>query len=98
MIRIPVKIFSNRRGGQPVHTQAEALAVSRVGALLRAPLSPELGTLIEVLNSMNEEVQEFRVVRVAKAREDGLFELGIEMLFPRSNFWGIRFPHETSPA
>jgi hypothetical protein len=98
LIRIPVKVFSNSYDGEPIRAAAEAVAVSRYGALLRAPLSPAPGTRIEVLNGLNEEVQEFRVIRVVDAKEDGLFELGIEMIFPRSNFWGIHFPGESSPA
>ena len=97
LIRIPIKVFSNDGLGQPVLAAAEAVTVSRFGALLWAPIEPGLGTVIEVLNALNEEVKEFRVVRVVKSARDGVFELGVEMLQPLEGFWGIHFPNETSP-
>jgi hypothetical protein len=94
LIRIPVKMFSNGDFGQPLDTRAEAIAVSRNGALIRAPYSPALGSRIEVLNGLSQETQEFRVIRISDAKEDGQFELGVEMLYPGRNFWGIQFPDE----
>ena len=88
--RIPVKVFSNEIQG-PLDT--EAIAVSRCGALIRVPFSPELGSRIEVLNGISQEKREFRVVRV-EAKGNGLYELGLEILYPSRNFWGIQFPGE----
>ena len=93
LIRIPVQVFSDGSFGQPLDTPAEAIAVSRFGALLRAPFSPVLGSRIEVLNRVSQETQEFRVVRVQGA-DDGNFELGIEILYPTRNFWHVHFPDE----
>ena len=98
LIRIPVKVFSNGAFGQPVDTPAEAIAVSRYGALLRAPLSPALGSRIEVLNGLSQETQEFRVIRVSDPKDDGNYELGLEILYPTRNFWGIQFPDERVTA
>jgi hypothetical protein len=94
LIRIPVKMFTSGDFGQPLDTIAEAIAVSRNGALIRAPYSPALGSRIEVLNGLSQETQEFRVIRISDAKEDGQFELGLEMLYPGRNFWGIQFPDE----
>jgi hypothetical protein len=90
LIRIPVKVFSKGAFGTP----AEAIAVSRYGALIRTPYSPDLGSRIEVLNGLSQETQEFRVIRISDAKEDGQYELGIETLYPTHNFWGIQFPDE----
>jgi hypothetical protein len=95
--RIPVKVFSNGHQGQPLNATAEATAVSRYGALIRVPFSPALGSRIEVLNSLSQEMREFRVIRV-DAKDDGLYELGVEILYPTRNFWGIQFPGERRPA
>jgi hypothetical protein len=94
LIRIPVKIFSNGTLGQPMDTPAEAIAVSRCGALLRSPYSPALGSQIEVLNGLSQETREFRVIRISQPKSDGIFELGVEILYPLRNFWGIQFPDE----
>lgn len=98
LIRIPVKIFANDTDGEPLDTPAEAIAVSRCGALLRSPYSPALGSRIEVLHGISEETREFRVIRVSEPKADGLFELGVEILHPNRNFWGISFPDEFPSA
>jgi len=94
LIRIPVKVFISGAFGQQVDTTAEAIAVSRYGALLRSPYSPDLGSRIEVLNALSQETQEFRVIRISDSKEDGQYELGVETLYPKHNFWGIQFPDE----
>ena len=37
------------------------------------------------------------LIRV-EAKHDGLYELGVEILHPGRNFWGIQFPGERRPA
>jgi hypothetical protein len=98
LIRIPIKVFSNDFNGEPLDTPAEAIAVSRTGALLRTPFQPALGSRIEVLNGISQETQEFRVIRVSPCKFDGCFELGVEILYPTRNFWGIQFPDERLTA
>ena len=97
-IRIPVQLFSNTLDGEPLVTLAEAIAVSRCGALVRAPIEPALGSRVEVLNGVSQEVQEFRVIRVNNSKDQGVFELGLEMLYPTRNFWGIQFPDDRLPV
>jgi PilZ domain-containing protein len=93
-IRIPVKIVSPHTATH-IHA-AEVLAVSRTGALLRAPISPELGSRIELRHGISQERREFRVVQVKPSKTDGHFELGVEMLHPGRNFWGIQLPDESA--
>jgi hypothetical protein len=95
-IRIPVKVLSpaGTVAEKHLHHPAEAIAISRTGALLRVPFSPELGSRIEILHGVSDERREFRVVQVSKQNADGLFELGVEMLHPTRNFWGVQFPDE----
>jgi hypothetical protein len=91
-IRIPVQLFTDSWDGHPVRAAAEAIEVNRWGALLHTPIALGKGTTVEVMNTLSEEVNEFRVVRVAEEKTDGLFEVGIESLSPFRNFWGIQFP------
>jgi len=97
-IRIPVRVISRPDAplepGSTADRVAEAVAVSRTGALLRVPFSPELGSRIELLHGISEERREFRVVQVSAPKPDGFFELGVEMLYPGRNFWGVDFPDE----
>lgn len=94
--RIPVKLLSLHSipADMRRHQFAECLAVSRTGALLRAPFSPEPGSRIELLHVLSEKRREFRVVQVSAPKEDGQFELGVEMLYPAHDFWGVDFPDE----
>ena len=98
LIRIPVRWNKEGAQGHAVDTPAEAITISRYGALLRVPFAPPLGSRIEVLNGFSLEPREFRVVRVSDPKEDGFYELGVEILYPARNFWGIQFPGERYPA
>ena len=93
-IRIPVKVHSNESDGEPRDASAEAISVSRTGALLRLPFLPELGSRIEVFHGLSHEVREFRVISVRDQKENGPFDLGVEILHPARNFWGVPFPDE----
>jgi len=92
LMRIPVRIFTDANRGDLVGVPAEAIAVSHSGALLRAAFSPALGSRIEVLNTHSQETREFRVIRVSKSATGGSFELGVEILNPDRDFWGIPLP------
>ena len=91
-IRIPVRVFSGANSGDLIGAPAEAIAVSHSGALLRAAFSPALGSCIEILNTDSQETREFRVIRVSRSAKDGSFELGVEILHPTYDFWGIPLP------
>jgi len=93
-IRIPVKVHSSEAGREPLDATAEAISVSRTGALLRLPFLPELGSRIEVLHGLSQEVREFRVISLRSKKDHDTFELGVEILHPARNFWGVSFPDE----
>ena len=80
---------------QRLDADSEATSVSRSGALIRIPFSPVLGSRIEVQHGISRESREFRVVRVSAPKPDGLFELGVEILYPNRNFWGVPFPDDS---
>lgn len=93
-IRIPVRVHCNEIDGEPREATAEVVSVSRTGALLRLPFLPEMGSRIEVLHGLSNEKREFRVISVREKKEHGPFELGVEILYPARNFWGVSFPDE----
>ena len=96
--RIPVQLSGKEAQSERFDAQGEVIAVSRCGALIRAPFSPPLGSRVEVLNGHSRETREFRVIRVADAKERGYFHLGLEILHPEWNFWGVPFPDEQPPS
>ena len=91
---IPVTVIPERSHQPQPETRTEATSISRCGALLCVPFSPVLGSRIEIQHGLSQELREFRVVRVCAAKSDGLFELGVEILHPTRNFWGVQFPDE----
>lgn len=97
-MRIPVKVFGSAEDGQLLDTLAEAVAISRYGALIRVPHSLPLGMRVEILHGISQETREFRVVRVSEPQSDGFFELGVEILYPGRHFWGVPFPGERHSA
>lgn len=97
-MRIPVKVHRSDSNHDVQDTPAEAVSVSRYGALLRAPFLPELGSRIEVRHGLSDELREFRVISIRSPREKGIFELGVEIYHPTKNFWGVQFPDERFPA
>ena len=96
--KIPVHVVSSEGNGQTHDAPAEALSVSRYGALLRVPFLPPVGSRIEVLHGLSKEVREFRVISLRGQREHGPFDLGVEIYYPAHNFWGVQFPDERQSA
>ena len=97
-LRIPVKVYSRESDGEMLDASAEVVAVSRYGARLRLPFLPLIGSRIEILHGHSHEVREFRVISAKDAGEKGVFELGVEILFPARNFWDVQFPDEAHGA
>jgi len=97
-IKIPVRVVSDSDDGQKQDAAAEAISVSRYGALLRIPFVPPLGSRIEVLHGLSNEVREFRVISLRDQLGKGPFELGVEIYHPGRNFWGVQFPDERHSA
>jgi PilZ domain len=97
-LRIPIKVYCQEDNSDLVHFSAEVVAVSRYGARLRLPFLPLLGSRIEILHGDSHEIREFRVISANDAGEEGVFELGVEILHPTRNFWGVQFPDEARGA
>lgn len=89
---IPVKVHSTESDRQSHDESAEAISISRTGALLRMPFLPELGSRIELLHAGSQEAREFRVISQRDKQEHAPFELGVEILYPARNFWGVQLP------
>jgi len=96
-IKIPV-VVRNEADGETHAAPAEAISVSRYGALIRVPFLPPMGSRIEVLHGLSREVREFRVISLRGQKEHGPFDLGVEIYYPARNFWGVQFPDERHPG
>jgi hypothetical protein len=96
-ISIPLSVVRSE-ASQSNNTPAEAISISRYGALLRVPFLPPVGSRIELLHARSQEVREFRVISAKSPKVPGSFELGIEILHPTQNFWGVQLPEDRCSA
>lgn len=92
MIRIPVKVYGLGKDGQHINEAAETAVVSRHGALLRVSTPLKHATTLELMNNFTQKTEKFRVVWVSEKPKDGKFDIGVELVVPNEDFWGVRFP------
>lgn len=98
LIRVPVQVRGEGEGGLKVAEAAEAVVVSRFGALLRVSTRLKKGSALTVTNAYSQAAEQFRVVWVAEVPTDGRWDVGVEALQPLEEFWGIRFPPSSLQA
>ncbi len=91
-IRIPIEIKAVGADGKPVSESAEAVVVSRHGALIRVATALKPATQLVITHGFSRDAEKFRIVWVSERRADGRWDAGVEALQPQENFWGIRFP------
>lgn len=92
LIRMPVQINGTGKDGKPIHAPAEAVVVNRNGALLRVPQPLKTGTSLEVYQGEAKQPKVFRVVWCSDRPREGRHDVGIELIEPCEELWGIRFP------
>ena len=95
LIRIPVHLKGVGLDGSEVNEPAEAVIVSRYGALVRVVSRLQKGSELTLTNGFTQEVETFRVVWLADKQAEDRWDIGIEAIHPREDFWGIRFPPRT---
>lgn len=98
LIRIPIKIYATGKDGQHVNEPSETVVVSRYGAMVRSSVPLKQASTLEVMNNFSQEVEKFRVVWVAEKATDGKFDIGIELVRHREDFWGVSFPARARKA
>src|SRR3970040_129690 len=62
IIRIPVILYGLTKDNRHISEEAETVAISRTGALVRSRSSFKTGGVIEVTNSFSKQADKFRVV------------------------------------
>ena len=92
LIRVPVNLRGVAENGGEVIEPAEAVVVSRHGALLRTASLLKKDSFLTVTNVFSQETEQFRVVWTAEHQTEGRWDIGIEADKPHEDFWGIRFP------
>jgi len=92
LISISIQVRGLREDNTKVDEGAEAIVVSRFGALLRMDSLLKMGSALTVTNSLSKEEEVFRVAWIGERRPDDRWDIGVEAANPREDFWGIRFP------
>jgi hypothetical protein len=92
MIRIPIHVQGTTQAGASWNEPGEAVVVSRCGALLQTRTPLASGTIIEVRNQFSRHMEKFRVVWASGQQAGGQYDVGVELLAAREDFWGVRFP------
>lgn len=96
ILRIPITIFGLNKENQHVSVEAETADISRGGAMLHAASSFRPGAILEITSKFTKQCEKFRVVWMGDQQRQGMFEVGVEMLTPRDDFWGITFPSRST--
>lgn len=92
LIRMAIQVHGTGKDGKPVHAPAEAVVVNRNGALLRMPQPLKPGSTLEVLQGGQQKPKLFRIIWCSDRPREGRYDVGIELLEPCEELWGIRFP------
>jgi hypothetical protein len=92
LIRIPIILFGVTKDNRHATEQAETAVVSRTGALVRSRTAFKPGSTVDLTNQFTKELEKCRIVWVSEQLKQGMYDIGIEMMTPRDEFWGIKFP------
>ena len=86
--RVPVTIESQPTSGPPIREDAITRVLGPYGCLLVLPHSLELNQRVVLTNRNNQQTCSAIVIWSGKQRAEG-WELGIELLDPAMDFWGM---------
>ncbi len=92
LIRIPIKVMGTDPMGKEVNMDAEAVVVSRHGALIRINAELVPNNHIRITNAFTRKEETFRVVWIGERKAETGYDVGVELLNPSDVFWGISFP------
>jgi hypothetical protein len=96
LLRIPITLFGLSKDNQHISIEAETADISRGGALVHATCAFRPGAILDVTSKFTRQCEKFRVIWMSDQQKHGQFEIGIEMLTPRDDFWGITFPSRSA--
>jgi len=86
--RVPVVIEWDGQTSTPAREKAHTCVVNRYGCLLVAPQELSLEQQLRVTNLVNKRSIDAVVVWKGKQRVEG-WELGVELVNPDMEFWGL---------
>ncbi len=89
---LPVELHWTAPDGRPTMTAAETGIVSAYGATLQVKTAPPPASELELRLPSRGLSAKARVVGARPPAPDGLTTLGVELIAPNENFWGVSLP------
>ena len=87
----PIEATWQEDDGRIVRESGRATEMNAQGGLLGMKTYPVVGSQIELANLVTHQSSYARVVGVRRNREGRLLGVGVELLIPNENFWGVNF-------
>lgn len=85
--RVPISMEWNV-GGERIRKEAQTRVVGPYGCMVVLPASLEVKQAIQLTNMVNKETNPAVIVWRGTERPEG-WELGIELISPQMDFWGL---------
>jgi len=92
MFSIPVSVSGADEGGKPFMVTGRTISLNRHGARIQVAGLLTPGKTVRVLNQVNEQEADFRIVGPVAAPLDRVGQWGIEYVRMDKNIWDIYFP------
>ncbi len=89
---LPVELHWTAADGRPAMTAAETGIVSAYGATLQVKAAPRPVAALELRLPSRGLSAKARVVGARPPTPDGSTTLGVELITPNENFWGVSLP------
>ncbi len=90
-LTVPLTVHGKTDSGERFSAQTLSQSVNRNGALFHLEEIVLMGQVLILVNDHTTQSMECRVVSTHRAR-DGKQYVGVEFLYPETNFWHMQFP------
>ncbi len=92
MLTIPLRVHWTDSTGAKIKAEGRTLVLNRHGARIQIGEKLTVGSLVRIVNLINNREAEFHVVGPTAPPSEKGGEWGVEYSNPKEDIWGIRFP------
>ncbi len=92
MLTVPLTVHGKDAGGLLFQDTARTSVLNRHGARIQIARRLASGDVVRVVNMLNRQAADFRIVGPVAPFTEAGGEFGVECLDRRANIWGIQFP------
>ena len=91
-LTIPLRVHAMDPQGADFWTDGRTVVLNRHGARIEIGRGLSPGSIVRIVNIMTRREADFRVVGPTAPRTERNSEWGVELVNPKDDLWGIRFP------